>query len=400
MTLTLLIELDNTLLGNDMETFIPAYLSALGLHLADRVAPEKMVANMLKATQAMMNNQSPTRTLKETFDPFFYPPLGLNEKEMRGTLETFYAEEFPKLRDWTQYRPAATELVQVSAQNGHRVGIATNPLFPLTAITQRMTWAGLEAENNNFCLVPSYESFHFAKPNPAYFAEFLGRIGWPQGPVLMVGNDPDHDVRGAQGMGIRVFWISDGGEQLEAGQTPPNGSGTLTAVLPWIEAQPEGSLDPDFSLPSAMIATLRGGPAALAGLLSDLPTTPWKTQPEADAWSPTEIVCHLRDVELEINLPRIKKITTENNPFIPGVDSDRWALERDYQQQDGPEALAAFLAARTETLELLDGLAPGDWDLPCRHAIFGPTNIREIIHITAEHERLHGRQMFETLGLG
>ena len=39
MTLTLLVDIDNPLLGNDMETFIPAYLGAMGLHLANRVAP-------------------------------------------------------------------------------------------------------------------------------------------------------------------------------------------------------------------------------------------------------------------------------------------------------------------------------------------------------------------------
>lgn len=397
MSLTLLVDLDNTLLGNDMDTFIPAYLGALGAYLADRVAPENMVANMLAATQQMMENNSPKRTLKAAFDPWFYPPLGLVEAEMRGPLNQFYAEQFPNLRGVTQYKPEALDFIQAADQQGYRVGIATNPLFPHTAITQRLAWAGLGTQNNTFCLVPSYETFHFAKPNPAFFAEFLGRIGWPEGRVLMVGNDPDHDVRGAQGMGIPIFWISDGGDQLPERQAPPDGDGTLVDVHPWIKAQPEGTLVPDYNSPSAMVATLRGSPAALTGLLGDIPLSDWPTQPAPGVWSLTEIICHLRDVEREINLPRLQKITREQNPFISGVDSDTWAVQRDYNHQDGPEALDAFLDARVETLELLDQLTVEDWDRPCRHAIFGPTDLKEIVHITAGHERLHGRQVYHSL---
>lgn len=397
MTLTLLVDLDNTLLGNDMETFIPAYLGALGAHLEDRVAPQKMVATMLEATQQMLENNSPTRTLKQAFDPVFYPPLGLVEAEMRDILKQFYAEKFPTLQGVTQYRPAAPVLVQAAVQQGFQVGIATNPLFPLTAIAQRLAWAGFETQDNTFSLVPSYETFHFAKPNPAYFAEFLGRIGWPEGPVLMVGNDPNHDVCGAQGMGIPVFWISDGGDQMPEGQHQPDGEGTLAEVYPWIESQPEGKLVPNFSSPSAMIATLRGSPAALTTLMDNLPLDNWITRPEPGAWSLTEIVCHLRDVEREINLRRLQVILQEQNPFIPGVDSDSWAIKRDYFHQDGPEALDEFLEARISTLEMLDRLTADDWNRPCRHAIFGPTELREIVHITAGHERLHGRQVYQTL---
>jgi len=108
-------------------------------------------------------------------------------------------------------------------------------------------------------------------------------------------------------------------------------------------------------------------------------------------------VCHLRDVEREINLPRITKIIQEENPFIAGVDSDTWASEREYNLQDGPKAFDDFVAARIETMEILDNLEETDWSRPVRHAIFGPTNLKEIIHILARHERLHGKQIYEVI---
>ena len=79
MTLTLLVDLDDTLIGNKMEVFIPAYLGALGAYLAPFVSPDIMVKTMMSATQCMFNNTRPDCTLKAAFDPCFYNPLGLVE---------------------------------------------------------------------------------------------------------------------------------------------------------------------------------------------------------------------------------------------------------------------------------------------------------------------------------
>jgi FMN phosphatase YigB (HAD superfamily) len=397
VTLTLLVDLDNTLLGNNMETFIPAYLKALGEHLSDHISPEKMVSAMLSATQQMMDNTSIHATLKEAFDPDFYPPLRLVEPEIREYIDRFYQEKFPNLKILTQFRSEAADFISSAVRRGYHIGIATNPLFPRTAITQRLAWAGLPQEEFPFTLIPSYETFHFAKPNPAYFAEFLGILGWPEGQVLMVGNDPDHDIRGAQEMGIPAYWVSNRADQYPTDQPEPDGVGSLGEVLPWIDSLPSQTLEPDYNIPTAMIATLRGSPAALNTTLSKIPTEAWPWRPAQKAWGLTEIICHLRDVEAEINLPRLRKILQVDNPFIPGVDSDSWADQRDYLRQDGEAAFEDFLDAREETLDILDNLNEAGWSRPIRHAIFGPTHLREMVRIMAGHERLHGRQIHEVI---
>ena len=83
------------------------------------------------------------------------------------------------------------ELVDWAFAKGYRVAIATDPLFPRKAVYHRIRSAGLAPER--FELVSSFETFHFTKSHPAYFAEVLGRLGWPNEPVLMVGNDVEHD---------------------------------------------------------------------------------------------------------------------------------------------------------------------------------------------------------------
>ncbi len=397
LTLTLLIDLDDTLLGNSMETFIPAYLSALGERFAAHTPPEKTAQTLMIATRQMFDNNCPDQTLEAAFDPHFYPTLGIEKSKIQGELDSFYEDIFPALEHLTQPIPEAVEFIEQAIQRGYRIGIATNPLFPRTAIIQRLEWAGLSPKKYSFDLIPAYEDFHFAKPNPAYFAEFLGRMGWPEGPVLMIGNDPDHDVRCAQGMGVPVFWISDGSVGLPNGVLPPNKLGSIDDILPWIDSLPEGELVPNYSSRTAIAATLRGCAAALNSMANAFPTHLWNECPEPEEWCLTEILCHLRDVEREINLPRLRVILEEDNPFIVGIDSDAWADERNYKDQNGTAALKEFIKTRSQTLSQIDQLNEEEWQRPAQHAIFGPTDMKEIISIIAQHDRLHTCQVYETI---
>jgi FMN phosphatase YigB (HAD superfamily) len=391
VTLTLLIDLDDTLLSNDMDTFIPAYLSALGNHLESHIDTRQLAPVMINATKNMFQNTRLDRTLKESFDPDFYPKFGITENQVSDTIERFYADVFPTLQCTTKIRPEAVKLIDEAFERGWEIAIATNPLFPLAAILHRLDWAGLPPEKYPFAIIPSYETFHFAKPNPAFFAELLGWFGWPRRPVVMVGNDPDHDIRGANLMGIATFWISNG---LPYPQDfpAPSASGVLEDIIPWLDSTSEDQLQPDYGSPEAIEATLRGIPSALLGITSNLLTDAWIQRPENDEWCLTEITCHLRDVEREVNLPRLEKIIREDTPFIPGIDTDAWAEERDYRSQDGVEALRDFVVTRQETLALMTNLSDPDWKSPAQHAIFGPTDLREIASIIAGHDRLHIRQ--------
>ena len=72
-----------------MDTFIPAYLQALSEHLAPFIPPEDLVPTLLSATQEMMDNNLPDRTLKQVFDQAFYPKLGIDQDEYVDIYESF-----------------------------------------------------------------------------------------------------------------------------------------------------------------------------------------------------------------------------------------------------------------------------------------------------------------------
>jgi hypothetical protein len=87
----------------------------------------------------------------------------------------------------------------------------------------------------------------------------------------------------------------------------------------------------------------------------------------------------------------------EQNPFIPAMVTDVWAAERDYQSQDGPQALRDFIANRQQLIHALESLTAADWERPARHTIFGPTTLRELMGFIATHDRSHIQQSYLAL---
>lgn len=392
MSLTLLLDLDDTLLQNQIDSFTSVYLKALAKHLSPWVEPEKMVPALMAATQKMIENQDPSLTLEQVFDQNFYPAIGIRRPEIQHLIDTFYAEVYPALQKVTQPRPEAIEVVRQAVQLEYRVIVATNPLFPATAITQRLGWAGVPVDQVPYHLVTSYETFHFAKPNPAFFTEVLAQIGWPESPAIMVGNDPENDTQPAAQAGLFTYLLT----KTAHSQTTlhSDGIGGLINLLDWSKAVDKQNIKRNQNEPSVIMATLKATPAALDRFARQISPSQWKWQSGPGEWSLTEIVCHLRDAAVEVDAPRLEKVIHEQNPFIPGMVTDVWAEERDYQSQDGPQALRDFTASRQQLIHTLERLAPADWDRPARHAIFGPTTLRELMGFIATHDRSHIQQSY------
>lgn len=395
---TLLFDLDDTLLGNDIQRFLQPYLRSFAAHVSGLVEPQIFVSRLLAGTQAMIDNRNPRRTLLEVFNDAFYPGLGITADQMTPYVNSFYAERFPALRSETTQIPAARETVRWALESGLQLVVATNALFPRSAILQRLDWAGVGADEFSYSLITTIEFMHFAKPQPEYFAEVLALTECRPEEVLMIGNDWSQDITPAAAMGIHTYWIAPRSSQFPANHAKPVGTGPLADFLNWARTPGNlGSVSPLPVTPRAVRAHQAASLAAFVELAKNVPHEEWRRRPGEGEWSLTEIACHLRDVEIEINLPRLRKLLEEANPFISAVESDPWAMERDYQSQPGPQALAAFADARQEKVAMLDRLTPDQWQRPARHAIFGPTTVHELVALTVEHDRVHLKQIKENL---
>ncbi len=397
MTLTLLLDLDDTLLTNHMDTFLPRYLSLFSQQVEQSIPADVFIKTLLIGTHAMSENRRPDQTLKETFEKAFYPRVGIDPVQFQLVADHFYTDSFPALRGITKPVEGAEQVVRKALDRGYRIAIATNPLFPKSAINQRLAWANLDPKKFAFHEITSYENYHFAKPEPAYYAEILANLGWPDGPVVMVGDDLQRDIDPANRLGLATYWVPPEGQFVEDSRVKPGMSGPLSGIFDWLDRTPEKDLSPGYDTPSSILAVMRSTPAVIDSLCRDLTAETWLHKPGDDEWSLTEVLCHLRDVEKELNIPRFEKLLKEENPFIAGRDSDRWASERQYIKQNGVEACSAYLAARVRLLDILEAMDADSWNKPARHAIFGPIHLVELAKITAAHDRLHVQQIQKTI---
>lgn len=393
---TILLDLDDTLLENDVNKFLPSYIQSFSNFLKPIIDPNIFIRALLMGTKCMIENQFPDQTLQDVFDSYFFSATSINRAQFISAAEEFYEKVFPGLEHLTKPIPDAIQFINLAMERGHRLAISTNPLFPRSAIEQRLAWAGFPVSKFNFELIASYETFHFVKPNPAFFAEMLGRLGWPDGGVIVVGDDLERDILAAEQIGLKAYWISSAGNADQNNQFNIT-KGDLSDILSWIDSFSDENFCPKFDSIEASLAILRSTPAVLDTICRNQPKIKWNRRPSEGSWCLTEVICHFRDLESEVNLARINEILTKENPFLIGIDTDLWAVERDYIQQDGKKALSEFITARMELLESLSTLIPAEWNKPAQHSIFGRTNIKELAKIIAAHDRLHIQQIYREL---
>jgi FMN phosphatase YigB (HAD superfamily) len=392
MSLTLLLDLDDTLLDTNLEAFVPAYFQALSQHMAGHVPPNTMLRALINGMDLMNENENPMRTLQEVFEDYFYPNLGFSKEELSGVLDGFYDDVFPTLGNHTRIKPEAVAFIEWALGHGFRIAIATDPLMPRKATYQRLRWAGLDPDGLE--LISTFDHFHFSKTHPAYYAEVLGRLGWPDGPVLMVGNDIPRDLAPAHKLGLATYLI-DGG--TAASPEFVAGRGTLADLRPWLESIPLSTLEPSFKSREAILGIMASTPAVLGSFSSMLTQEQWRHEPGRDDWAMNEIICHLRDTEREVHQLQLEMLLEQGEAFIPRPDTSVWASEREYLSENGPAALAEFTTARLENLNKLRNLDDEVWSRKARHAIFGPTDVTEVISFVADHDRMHIQQAWKTL---
>jgi FMN phosphatase YigB (HAD superfamily) len=391
MTHTVLIDLDDTLLINPMDRFLPAYFQRLGDYLSDLVPPDRMLAALMTGTRAMLKNDDPTTRLERKFADIYYPELELDEIELRERIHNFYTQIFPQLEPLTQVNPGAREFVAHLFANGYEVVIATNPLFPMSAIEARLRWARLPVDEFDFSIVTSYENFHFTKPNPAYFTEILGLLGRPLTEAVMIGNDTAADLDPASLLEMPVFHLHGQAVDRYPGGNFNEAEKWLSGV--WDQLEPVSKLKPEITF-----ARFKGYLAALLTMADHCDESTWKARPQPDEWAPIEIIAHLADVENEVNIPRLEQFDQEAEPHLAAFDTDIWAQERGYIDYDPRSTLNDFTSARANLIARLTNLDTDDWQQEGSHSLLGPTTLAEVMHFAAEHDLLHLDQMRKTIG--
>lgn len=202
---TVLFDLDGTLLPMDMKAFEKLYFESMATYLKDLISPKDLVKNIWASTNAMVQNLE-YRTNEEVFMENFQNRISGDINAYKERFNKFYDTEFSKARAAVFENKLMKESVKLLKKKGYKVVIATNPLFPLNAIEQRIRWSGFEP--SDFEYISHYEKNHYCKPQLEYYEEILKDIDKESEECIMIGNDVQEDLIAGK-LGLKTFLIKD-----------------------------------------------------------------------------------------------------------------------------------------------------------------------------------------------
>ncbi len=220
----ILFDLDGTLLDINIDAFLERYFVALSQAVTSLVSsPEEHEGAMRAihdATGAMMRLH-PGETNRETFYRVFESLTAIDLNTEWHVFEEFYHDVFPTLRNGIGPAKGARASLEAARECGLKIAVATNPIFPMSAIEHRMSWAGIQPQDVD--AITSYETMLACKPHAEYYRQTCEMIGISPTECLMVGDDRMLDMP-ASSIGIRTFYVGRDSE------TPTDYRGDLSAL--------------------------------------------------------------------------------------------------------------------------------------------------------------------------
>jgi len=144
-----------------------------------------------------------------------------------------------------------------------------------------------------------------------------------------------------------------------------------------------------------ILETLSRTPALIERVVEQVPAALVRVR--SGPFALVEHAWHLADLEREGFGERIRRILTEENPFLPDFDGERVAREREYLKLDPAAALAAFAAARAETVRRLRAIPAGQWDRRGEQEGVGVVSLADLPRRILDHDFSHLNEIADLL---
>jgi FMN hydrolase / 5-amino-6-(5-phospho-D-ribitylamino)uracil phosphatase len=144
-----------------------------------------------------------------------HPQLLHHVSQMR--IQTLYELQLAAGYAEDEARSGAQQAFDIFLQERRKVVLYEEVLGVLELLAQRYTLGALTNGNADIYKTDAAEYFDFAflaedigasKPHPDMFQAALKHAGVPAANIVHVGDDPDHDIRGARDMGMHTVWMN------------------------------------------------------------------------------------------------------------------------------------------------------------------------------------------------
>ncbi len=145
----------------------------------------------------------------------------------------------------------------------------------------------------------------------------------------------------------------------------------------------------------ALLAALEAMPEFLADRLASLAPEVARRAVRDGTFSPTEHCWHLADLEREGYAVRIRRLLSEEEPFLPDFDGARVAAERQYREKSLAEGLDAFRRARLGNVAVLRSVRGAQWSRSGIQDGVGRLTLVDVPRMMHEHDTSHRNEIIE-----
>ena len=121
-------------------------------------------------------------------------------------------------------------------------------------------------------------------------------------------------------------------------------------------------------------------------------------KPDAKAFSATEIIYHLVEVE-QLWQRRIKQLLTTTGRNFEAIDPDALAIENHYNQKSYDAGIEQLMDARNDTVDLIDAMSESERRIVGIHSKYGEMDTHRIVETMQNHDLQHLEQLKRTLQL-
>lgn len=149
-----------------------------------------------------------------------------------------------------------------------------------------------------------------------------------------------------------------------------------------------------------LLGQLEASPDRAERLIAGVPDERVRRAPGPGRWSVLEVLCHVRDSDREVLVPRLARFAAEPEPFFENIDMTGWDRERAYAAQSPAESLAQWRAARRGAIATLATFGRAEWNRLGFHSLRGPYPLSEMVRGWVEHDLSHLHQIADALRHG
>jgi putative hydrolase of the HAD superfamily len=169
-----------------------------------------------RAAEEVRNREQREVTARERFHMLFTRLRIPDGADVADILEAGIAEHMRQLAQAMEF-PESHRALLDRLRHRYRLGIISNFDHGPTVETA----LAAHGIRDRFETVVVSADIGWRKPRPEIFREAFRRMGIGPTDAIFVGDTPEVDVLGAQGVGMDVIWINDGTKSLSPAGPPP-----------------------------------------------------------------------------------------------------------------------------------------------------------------------------------